>query len=323
VVVFFLVSGWLVGGSLLNKLGQPQAVRSYAIDRITRLWTVLLPAMLLMVGIGVVTGALDPAQPGFRADYSPLTLLGNLLGLQTVLVKNFADNYSLWSLANETWYYIAFPLVLFAFRGPGFLRQTASVAALAMIAALMPWAITLYFALWLLGVAFSRIRIECGNGTRIALVALAGCLSIYYRFRGSNDDLVPASFLQDLSCSLPLLLLLSALQMKIGPADKKLRKLGKLANFFSDFSFTLYVSHVPAIALLRHIGRTVLGRDQLAPDRPLDYAIYAGMILFIVSAAYLSYLLFESQTYRIRRKLKQTLVQQPAKPAREPAVAPK
>src|SRR5215217_3717130 len=36
VIVFFLISGWLVGGSLLNRIGQPCALRSYAIDRITR-----------------------------------------------------------------------------------------------------------------------------------------------------------------------------------------------------------------------------------------------------------------------------------------------
>jgi peptidoglycan/LPS O-acetylase OafA/YrhL len=46
VLVFFLISGWLVGGSLLNKLGQPDALLSYAIDRITRLWTVLMPTFL-------------------------------------------------------------------------------------------------------------------------------------------------------------------------------------------------------------------------------------------------------------------------------------
>lgn len=322
VVAFFLISGWLVGGSLLNKLGQPQALAGYAIDRLTRLWTVLVPALLLMVVVGVVTGAVDPARPGFEANnaFSATTFLGNLVGLQTVLVQPFGGNFALWSLANETWYYVAFPLLLLAFGGSGALRQGAGVLALAAIAALLPWAITLYFALWLLGALFSRVRFDCGNGVRIALVLLEGALLVYYRFKGSNDDLVPASFIQDLNCSLPLLLLLSSLPHKIDPASSPLRRLGRFARFFSDFSFTLYVVHIPAIILLRHLGRTVFGRGQLAPNNPLDFAIYAAMIGLIVGIAYVSYLLFESQTYRVRRKLKGMLLRPSSKPVSEPAL---
>jgi peptidoglycan/LPS O-acetylase OafA/YrhL len=324
VVVFFLVSGWLVGGSLLNKLAQPQAIRSYAIDRATRLWTVLLPAMLFMVAVGIITGRLDSSQLSFDAgnDYSVLSFLGNLTGLQTVLVKNFAGNYALWSLANETWYYVAFPLVLLAFGGGGLFRKGASVVALAVLAAALPWAITLYFALWLLGAAFSRIRIDCGNGTRMVLVLACLCISVYYRFKGSNDDLVPASFMQDLYCSLPFLALLSALQLKTDPGSRPVLRFGRFAKFFSEFSFTLYVIHVPSIMLLRYLGRTYFGRDALAPDRLLDYAVYAGMVCMILGITFVSYLLFESQTYRVRRKLKAVLLTPAPKKVAEPVLSP-
>jgi peptidoglycan/LPS O-acetylase OafA/YrhL len=324
VVAFFLISGWLVGGSLLNKLGQPQAFGHYAIDRLTRLWTVLLPALLLMVVVGIATGTVHHTEPGFELsnDYSLPTFVGNLFGLQTVLVQNFGGNYALWSLANETWYYVAFPLALFAFRGPGPLRQVAGLVALAAIAALVPWSLTLYFALWLLGTMFSRVRVECGNGMRAALIILEGALLVYYRFTGSNDDLGPVSFIQDLNCSLPFLLLLSSLPQKIDPASASLRRIGKVANFFSEFSFTLYVIHIPTIILLRHVGRTVFGRDALAPDQPFDYAIYAGMVALIVGVAYLSYLLFESQTYRVRRKAKAMLLRPQPKQVPDPVLSP-
>jgi peptidoglycan/LPS O-acetylase OafA/YrhL len=319
VVVFFLISGWLVGGSLLNKLGQPQALRSYAIDRVTRLWTVLVPALLLMMLVAIVAGRADPSQASFAPsnEYSFASWLGNLLGLQTVLVPNFGGNYALWSLANETWYYVLFPLLLLAFGGRNVPRQLAAVAAVGAIALLLPWAITLYFVLWLLGAAFSRVRIECSTAQQVALVMLGACISVYYRLTGSNDDLVPASFVQDLICSVLLLLLLSSLQRKIDPVSRPLRVTGRVARLFSEFSFTLYVSHIPIIVFLRYVARTAFGRDQLAVNQPLDLLAYFGIATLVVGAAYVSYLLFESQTYRVRRKLKQIFLER----APEPRVA--
>jgi peptidoglycan/LPS O-acetylase OafA/YrhL len=324
VVVFFLISGWLVGGSLLNKMGQPQAVRSYAIDRLTRLWTVLVPALLLMVLVGALTGSINPGKADFATpgnEYSVLSYFGNLFGLQTVFVENFGRNYALWSLANETWYYVQFPLLLLVLTGRGMLLRAGNAAALVLIAVLLPWAITLYFTIWLLGAAFSRIRIDCGNGLRIFLVIVTGCLSVYFRLTGSNDDLVTDSFVQDLICSLPFLALLSATQIKLDTGSAMLRIVGKVARFFSDFSFTLYVIHVPSIAFLRYVGRTVFGRDRLDLNTPLDYAIYAGMASLLVAIAYLSYRLFESQTFRVRRKLKELFLQPTPKEVRIPAMS--
>jgi peptidoglycan/LPS O-acetylase OafA/YrhL len=315
VVVFFLISGWLVGGSLLNKLTHAPVAdgaspwRAYAIDRVTRLWTVLVPALLLMLCVGVLTGAVDPARADLSTanNYSPATFAGNLVGLQTVLVENFGGNYALWSLANETWYYIQFPLLLILFTSRSRARQASVAAVLVLLSATLPLSITLYFALWLLGVVFSRISIDCGNGTRIMLVAGAAALSLYFRVHGVNDDLNAYSFLQDLVCSLPLLALLSSLQTPVVAQSPQARFGARVAYMLSEFSFTLYVTHIPVIKLMRHAGLQTFGRDRLAPHAPLDYAVYAGMLLTVLVAAWLLYLLFESHTFRVRRAIKNTL----------------
>ncbi len=316
VVVFFLISGWLVGGSLLNRIGQPGALLSYAIDRATRLWTVLLPAMCLMLAVGIVIAEADPGRADFAAvnEYSAASFFGNLLGLQTVLVKNFGGNYALWSLANESWYYIQFPLLLAVFMARSRLRQAAAAIALVLIAGALPGEITLYFALWLLGALFSRVRIECGNGLRVALVLAGASCSVYFRIHGSNDDLTFASFLQDLVYSLPLLFILASLQRPLLLRSAFSRGVAKVAQQLSEFSFTLYVIHIPTIKLLRYLGEQEFGRSRLAVDAPLDYAVYFGMLSALLAAAYLSYRLFEAHTFRIRRAIKNA-VQQPASPA--------
>jgi peptidoglycan/LPS O-acetylase OafA/YrhL len=317
VVVFFLISGWLVGGSLLNRIGQPGALLSYAIDRATRLWTVLVPAMCLMLLVGIFITEADPARADFAAanEYSAAAFVGNLLGLQTVLVKNFGGNYALWSLANETWYYIQFPLLLLVFMGRSRPRQLAAAAALVLISGALPGTITLYLGLWLLGALFSRVRIECGNGLRVALVVVGLSCSVYFRLHGSNDDLSVDSFLQDLLYSLPLLFILASLQRPLILQSPFNRRLAKLAHLLSEFSFTLYVTHIPMIKLLRYLGLQEFGRSRLAVDAPLDYAIYAGMLMALLAGAYLSYRLFEAHTFRLRRAIKNAVQPQRLRPA--------
>lgn len=311
VVVFFLISGWLVGGSLLNKMGAraPVPLQGYAIDRLTRLWTVLIPALALMLAIGAITGAVEPAQPDASAanPWSAAAFAGNLAGLQTVLVENYGGNYALWSLANETWYYVAFPLLLLAFAPGSGLRQAAAATALLLLGGALPFPITLYFTLWLLGALFSRVRIDCHRGVRIGLAALAMLASLYFRIRGSNDDLNESSFVQDMLIGLPVVAMLSSLQMPAKIGSPARQRLARTAHWLSEFSFTLYVTHVPVIRLLRYLGLQFFGRSRLDPFAPLDYAVYAALLGALMLTAYGSYLLFESQTFRMRRIVKGVL----------------
>jgi peptidoglycan/LPS O-acetylase OafA/YrhL len=317
VLVFFLISGWLVGGSLLDKQGQPQALASYAIDRISRLWTVMIPAFGLMLLIGLFIGELRPGGVDFARtnDFSATVLLGNLVGLQTVTLPQFGGNYALWSLANETWYYLMFPLLLAGVRGK-LAQRLLSSAALLVICLSLPLAMVLYFLTWLLGAAFSRVRIDCGAPLRWAVLALLATVSVYFRFTGSNDDMVVGSFAQDIACSLVFLPLLASLQFRLRPGPA-LARVHRAAKALADLSFTLYVLHVPLIALLRYLARTLFGADRLSPDAPLHFAIYFGMLGLILGAAWLSWRAFESRTPAVRRRLKDWLLRARRQPLRQ------
>jgi len=129
VMVFFVLSGYFVGGSVLSGLMKGSFTwRGYATSRLTRLWMVLIPALMLTLGIDMLGRQWNPGayaggfhecfmsgpMPGHPASWNPVTLFGNLFFLQTVSVPIFGSNSPLWSLANEFWYYLMFPLLAVA-----------------------------------------------------------------------------------------------------------------------------------------------------------------------------------------------------------------
>ncbi|CAH0302269.1 hypothetical protein SRABI118_04442 [Massilia sp. Bi118] len=307
VIVFFVLSGWLVGGSFLNKLDSDRAFQNYTIDRVSRLWVVLVPTFLVMLLAGAAVGALDTARVSFSTSepYSMSAFFGNMIGLQTIVVPPFGGNFPLWSLANETWYYVLFPLLVLVFRGRTIATRAAAVLAIGAIFQLVHGGILIYFSIWLLGAAFSRVKIEAGPLWRWALLFLFVGSAVVIRLKGKTD-ITPEGFPQYLVFSLLFVLFLSSMQFnrRLGP---KLDWLDRTGRFFANFSFTLYVLHVPLILLMGHLLASMLGLGQLSPYRLSHYLMYASMYLVLVVGAYLFYLPFESNTPRVRQWLKMQL----------------
>lgn len=185
VMVFFVLSGWLVGGSFLNKMNLDRALQHYTVDRLSRLWLVLVPTFLVALLAGAVIGAIDPARVSFSADdpYSVTAFIGNMFGLQTILVPSFGGNFPLWSLANETWYYILFPLLVLVLRGRSIAWRIGALLAIGAIIQLITPAIVLYFSIWLIGTAFSRVKIEVGPVLRWALLIIIVGTAVLIRLK--------------------------------------------------------------------------------------------------------------------------------------------
>lgn len=307
VIVFFVLSGWLVGGSFLNKLDSDRTFQNYTIDRVSRLWVVLVPTFLVVLLAGAAVGAIDTARVSFSTSepYSMSAFFGNIIGLQTIVVPPFGGNFPLWSLANETWYYVLFPLLVLVFRGRTIATRAAAVLAIGAIFQLVHGSILIYFSIWLLGAAFSRVKIEAGPLWRWALLFLFVGSAVIIRLKGKTD-ITPEGFPQYLLFSLLFVLFLSSMQFKrrSGP---KLDWLDRTGRFFANFSFTLYVLHVPLILLMGQLLASKLGLGQLSPYQLSHYLMYAGMYLVLVVGAYLFYLPFESNTPRVRRWLKMQL----------------
>lgn len=308
VLVFFVISGWLVGGSLLDKLQDRFAFRNYAIDRLTRLWMVLIPTFFLTLMFALATGANDAGSvDGTPAhDFSHITFIANLFGLQTILVPPFGGNFPLWSLANETWYYVMFPLLVLFFAPRTAWQRMIGGVMLLLLIFLMPESLLGYFSIWLLGVGFSRVKIECGPAVRYCWLALTVMVWAYYRLTADLSKFDFNTLLPDILCSIMVLLFLSSLHFKPSPTAV-FRYTAKASNFFANFSFSLYVLHIPLMRLLEHWLFTQWNIRQLSPHEPFDFLLYLAMLAVLLGGSYISYLLFESHTYLPRRFIKRML----------------
>lgn len=293
VLIFFILSGWLVGGKLLDTIGRPHALRDYALDRVTRLWTVLLPACLLHL-------ALATAQTGRQPDgtaWSAATLLGNLLGLQRLAVPVFGDNFPLWSLAYESWYYLLFPLLATAVLGHRARHRAGALLLVLLALALLGDVIAAYFLVWLLGAAAARWRAEIGAAPRHLLLAAFVVLACWLRLRGQEGDWQLRALGTDLGYSLVFLLCLTSARP---PSHRVTAAVRRAGAWFAGFSFTLYVLHVPLLQALWQWR----GGGRLSPQEPLSIALYAAMLSLVVALSYLCHLPCEAQTPRLRAWLR-------------------
>ena len=123
VLVFFFLSGYLVGGKVLqDSIDGNLYFGIYIFNRMTRLWIVLLPALLITFILNAFTcrnlinSLYCTADPGLasHASLPPVfsqhisDFLANAFFLQPFKGVSWGGNGPLWSLSYEFWYYLVF-----------------------------------------------------------------------------------------------------------------------------------------------------------------------------------------------------------------------
>lgn len=309
VVVFFVLSGFWISSSIDRRQSSPQLWTNYGIDRMARLYVVLVPALIATL-CWDLAGIHALRSPLYDGTFGPNSLrmnvahelgisqfLGNLVFLQTIAVSTFGSNGPLWSLANEFWYYIAYPGLFLLFT-----RRKLSPALLAV--GLVAWfpALAIGFVVWLMGVGLhyaSRgmdtrpVRMGAallGGGT----AALVGALAL------SRSGKVPHE-LADLVTGVCFTSLLGLI-IRIKP--RFITALSPLADFGAKASFTLYLAHYPFVAFLAALA---LGAARMQPD---DHAlaILGGVIVAALAYSLAFARLSEHYTGNLRRWLRARLI---------------
>jgi peptidoglycan/LPS O-acetylase OafA/YrhL len=152
VVLFFFLSGYVVADATLGKRRGP---RDYAAARLSRLYSVVLPALVLTAVARAAGAALRPEYyAGFERGHESVRWALSAVFCQEVwfLSSSPATNAPLWSLGYEFWFYALFGCWVFV-------RRTAvRLACVVGVSLVAGPKLLLLLPVWLMGVAAWRAR---------------------------------------------------------------------------------------------------------------------------------------------------------------------
>jgi|GEM_PF-1529920 len=247
VIVFFVLSGYLVAYSVENKQRKVEyGFGEYFLDRWSRIYSVLIAAVLFTASIDFVGQHFS--QDYLNPNYVPqdrlwLRFSANLLSVQGVqgYRMQLGTDPALWSIGYEFTYYLLFGF--FAFRKQIFGRKQF-YCALAILLALIFIGVKMsgYFIIWLIGVwsfKLSKKMKRVISGFMLS-VLLLGALLINHFFGYSH--VVESEYVQDLLLAMYLgFILIFDLSSKVSESGAAINKT------MAEFSYSLYAFHMPII----------------------------------------------------------------------------
>jgi len=298
VMIFFALSGYLVGGSALRSITKDRwSWGNYLLNRATRLYVALIPALILTA----VLDHLARTHGGLNLGYGPQSMKdfwGSLFFLQNIYTKPYGSDGPLWSLSYEFWFYLLFPLIALLVRRHSRL-PLLDLAVLVAMAFFVHGSILLLFPCWLLGVGAFLLADRYPHPPRglrtAAVLASIVLIPVSLFLEGSHGvTVIRNQFYLDSISTIPLLW---AAITSPPPGSRIYRS---LAIFFSEISFTLYLSHAPFLSLLNLLWL----RGRRWPNDVSHLLLALIPFALAVFFGYAMYWLFESRTETIRDFIK-------------------
>ncbi len=169
VLVFFVLSGFVIAWV---SEARERNLDDYALSRVARLYSVIIPAFMLTAALNWLGNEIDPRLYGPEWGHGMAhPVIGYaasaiFLGESWTLTILPGRNVPFWSLNYEAWYYVLFGAA-------AFLRGRRRIVAIGAAALLAGPKILLFFPIWLMGVAAWRWRAELPNGCGWFLLAIS------------------------------------------------------------------------------------------------------------------------------------------------------
>lgn len=279
VILFFVISGYLVGGRLASdSIAGTLCVSKFMVDRFSRIIIPIVPVIII--------GAML-----FPNDSDVVQLFGNVVGLQGIFVNVLSYNSPLWSLAYEIWFYIIGLCAAIVYY-----NKKASIYIVLLFALIFCvfTQLKLYLMFcWLIG---ALVRIQQVNLSKVGCYSLILCLAIMILLRQVlTDGVFNIFFGGDLFVHLT--------EMSIAVVFAYLISAGRSINWSlpgmrtcAAFSYSLYLVHFPLLMIVKEN----LFQNSLIPG--LQNFLYFILVVFLqVFVAYCFFILFEKNTVAIKK----------------------
>lgn len=293
VLIFFVMSGFLVGGKTLFKIkNRIFDIRSYCIDRSVRIMLPLISSLLLIWCINVITGV----------ENNPIAFIGNLLSLQGILVGPVSG--PLWSLSYEVWFYVIMGAIALFFTNVSTKKQLIAFVTILLGCIVFTKLSFVYLIIWFMGAITFFVKHK-KNLCFLFISAFLCIILISLQLITSGSESIESAKLHISREVLELLFTFSFclfLQQIVlyEPKSKNTIILNKLGSKLANFSYTLYLTHYPIIKLLIYCGFP--RSTQINVTSILFYLI--GILICLISG-YFIYWIFERQTSAIKQFIKQ------------------
>ncbi|MAP93468.1 MAG: hypothetical protein CMK07_00810 [Ponticaulis sp.] len=171
VTVFFVMSGLVIAATADRR--RDEGLSLFAADRLSRMWSVAIPAIALTFLLDPIGAALAPEV--YKGFYQPDQPVQRIIGALTFTNQSLGmslrpgSNGPWWSLSYEVMYYALFACAVF-------LRGSIRFLSIGAIALFAGWKILLLMPSWLLGVALWK-AVRSGLPAQQSRAFLVSCLA--------------------------------------------------------------------------------------------------------------------------------------------------
>jgi peptidoglycan/LPS O-acetylase OafA/YrhL len=303
VIVFFVLSGFVIAYITDTK---EKTFVAYASSRISRIYSVALPSVLLTIALDTFGRQIDPTTYTGNYPFDDFFLRGaaSLLLLNEVWFVSITSfsNVPYWSICYEMWYYVAFGIVMF-------LPKRIGVLVLFVLALVLGPKIVLLAPIWILGVILYRWkRLRTLPESLAWLLLVVSCVGLFvfhyvnatelgvYFFRNiigekwhaqlTFSKFFPTDYL------LGILIFLNfagmhRLSHRIAPL---MLKIERPIRFLASYTLSLYLLHQP---LLLFWGTVIEGS-------PIGYIFWCKTTVMVTVSVFSIGYITESKRYLLR-----------------------
>ena len=308
VILFFVLSGFVIHYSTIKQDKIKFDIPDYLKRRFLRIYPPLIFCMLLTLILDLTGKYVFGYSIYFQRTPVPLinsniisnlnwmTAVGNLLMVQNVYTPVWGTNGPLWSLMYEWWFYMLYPLIYYVYKKNKYLSY-AVVWLLFILASnglfdnKLASSVFNYLLCWSLGALLADVLL--GKISLYWFIVPFVICAIEFSINGPDSKSIYQPAIVDTLIGFVFTSILFAL-LKF-KALFSLHSVFDRFNLLGDYSYTLYVIHLPILVMINGIVLSLTGNRM-----PQNFYIMFISIAFVLVTAYSIHFLTEIS---FRRKI--------------------